>query len=429
MKNYLIAIIGAGPSGVSILKKLSKQSGFEIDLFDEQSRLGGNINRKKIEEKNDDIENLIANNSKVNFYNKTSIFSITESNEVSFNHSNSFQKKKYDFICLCTGAFDTFFPKKGYNDQKNITSVGFLQAVLKNSEIIPSGKIILAGSGPYLHVVGSDLLKAGANVIQIIDGLSLLSYVKLFFFSVFIPKNIILGIKNIIYLKIKKVKIHFNNSIKEIDNLKITLKNKIKVDFEHLGISDIFVSQVQLHKTCNLNIKLNYLKNNLVVDVNNNYQSSNKSIYVGGEGSGVFGSLHAQISGQIIANDIIKRTRFVKNFFSFYYMFYASYLKLFGKIFEKEMLKGVNFFDKDSVICGCEKIKTEEIEKLIDFGVKDFNSIKISSRCGMGSCQGKYCETNLVNLFRQKNISIKGFFNQSNFTKPITVKDFLNDKI
>jgi len=47
----------------------------------------------------------------------------------------------------------------------------------------------------------------------------------------------------------------------------------------------------------------------------------------------------------------------------------------------------------------------------------------------MGSCQGKYCETNLVNLFRQKNISIKGFFNQSNFTKPITVKDFLNEKI
>ena len=429
MKNYLIAIIGAGPSGVSILKKLSTQSVFEIDLFDEQSRLGGNINRKKIEEKNDEIENLIAKNSKVNFYNKTSVFSITENNEVSFNHSNSFQKKKYDFICLCTGAFDTFFPKKGYNDQKNITSVGFLQAVLKNSEIIPSGKIILAGSGPYLHVVGSDLLKAGGNVVQIIDGLSLFSYVKLFFFSMLVPKNIILGIKNIIYLKIRKVKIHFNNSIKEIDNLKVTLKNKIKVDFEHLGISDIFVSQIQLHKTCNLNIKLNYLKNNLVAVVNNNYQSSNKNIYVGGEGSGVFGSFHAEISGQIIANDIIKRTRSVKNFFSFIHIFYATYLKMFGKIFEKEMLKGMNFFDKDSLICGCEKIKTREIEKLIDFGVKDFNSIKISSRCGMGSCQGKYCETNLVNLFRQKNISIKSFFNQSNFTKPITVKDFLNDKI
>ena len=429
MKNYLIAIIGAGPSGVSILKKLSTQSVFEIDLFDEQSRLGGNINRKKIEEKNDEIENLIANNSKVNFYNKTSVFSITENNEVSFNHSNSFQKKKYDFICLCTGAFDTFFPKKGYNEQKNITSVGFLQAVLKNSEIIPSGKIILAGSGPYLHVVGSDLLKAGGNVVQIIDGLSLFSYVKLFFVSMLVPKNIILGIKNIIYLKIRKVKIHFNNSIKEIDNLKVTLKNKIKVDFEHLGISDIFVSQIQLHKTCNLNIKLNYLKNNLVAVVNNNYQSSNKNIYVGGEGSGVFGSFHAQISGQIIANDIIKRTRSVKNFFSFIHIFYATYLKMFGEIFEKEMLKGMNFFDKDSLICVCEKIKTREIEKLIDFGVKDFNSIKISSRCGMGSCQGKYCETNLVNLFRQKNISIKSFFNQSNFTKPITVKDFLNDKI
>ncbi len=57
MKNYLIAIIGAGPSGVSILKKLSKESDFEIDLFDEQARLGRNINRKKSEAKDDANEN------------------------------------------------------------------------------------------------------------------------------------------------------------------------------------------------------------------------------------------------------------------------------------------------------------------------------------------------------------------------------------
>ena len=112
MKNYLIAIIGAGPSGVSVLKKLSTQPGFEIDLFDEQSRLGGNINRKKIEERNDDFENLIANNSKVNFYNKTIIFSITENNEVSFNDSNSFQKKNMILSVCAPEHLTLFFQKK-----------------------------------------------------------------------------------------------------------------------------------------------------------------------------------------------------------------------------------------------------------------------------------------------------------------------------
>ena len=131
MKNYLIAIIGAGPSGVSILKKLSKQSGFEIDLFDEQSRLGGNINRKKIEEKNDDIENLIANNSKVNFYNKTSIFSITESNEVSFNHSNSFQKKNMILSVCVLEPLTPFFQKKDILIKKILLQLVFYRQFLK----------------------------------------------------------------------------------------------------------------------------------------------------------------------------------------------------------------------------------------------------------------------------------------------------------
>ena len=125
MKNYLIAIIGAGPCGVSILKKLSTQSDFEIDLFDEQSRLGGNINRKKIEEKNDDIENLIANNSKINFYHKTSIFSITESNEVSFNFSNSFQKKSMILFVCALEPLTPFFQKRDTTIKKILLQLVF----------------------------------------------------------------------------------------------------------------------------------------------------------------------------------------------------------------------------------------------------------------------------------------------------------------
>ncbi len=46
---------------------------------------------------------------------------------------------------------------------------------------------------------------------------------------------------------------------------------------------------------------------------------------------------------------------------------------------------------KNSIICRCEDISLEEIERVIDEGYTNLEEIKRSLRCGMGSCQGRTC--------------------------------------
>lgn len=46
---------------------------------------------------------------------------------------------------------------------------------------------------------------------------------------------------------------------------------------------------------------------------------------------------------------------------------------------------------KNSIICRCEDISLEEVERVIDEGYTNLEEIKRMIRCGMGPCQGRTC--------------------------------------
>ena len=54
--------------------------------------------------------------------------------------------------------------------------------------------------------------------------------------------------------------------------------------------------------------------------------------------------------------------------------------------------------NKDTVICRCEMVAAGEIEAAIAAGGFDIRGIKLRTRCGMGPCQGRYCEATVATL-------------------------------
>jgi len=45
----------------------------------------------------------------------------------------------------------------------------------------------------------------------------------------------------------------------------------------------------------------------------------------------------------------------------------------------------------ETIICRCEDVTQEEIQKLIEQGYGSMEELKRKSRCGMGPCQGRNC--------------------------------------
>lgn len=59
--------------------------------------------------------------------------------------------------------------------------------------------------------------------------------------------------------------------------------------------------------------------------------------------------------------------------------------------------------DKSKVIiCRCNDVTQEEIEKLIDSGITDIEEIKRLTRIGMGPCQGRTCIPLVAGIIARK---------------------------
>ncbi|WP_010480196.1 (2Fe-2S)-binding protein [Thermococcus zilligii] len=54
------------------------------------------------------------------------------------------------------------------------------------------------------------------------------------------------------------------------------------------------------------------------------------------------------------------------------------------------------------VICRCNDVTVEEIERLIDEGVTDIEEIKRLLRIGMGPCQGRTCIPLVVSILARR---------------------------
>ncbi len=57
---------------------------------------------------------------------------------------------------------------------------------------------------------------------------------------------------------------------------------------------------------------------------------------------------------------------------------------------------------KNIIICICEDVSLEEIERVIEEGYTNLEEIKRSLRCGMGPCQGRTCLTLIARIVSSK---------------------------
>ncbi len=69
----------------------------------------------------------------------------------------------------------------------------------------------------------------------------------------------------------------------------------------------------------------------------------------------------------------------------------------------KEKVRHFSFPKKESpLVCRCEEVTLEEIEKVIDSGITDFEEIKRLTRVSMGPCGGKNCKLVVLGVLSRK---------------------------
>jgi NAD(P)H-nitrite reductase large subunit len=58
--------------------------------------------------------------------------------------------------------------------------------------------------------------------------------------------------------------------------------------------------------------------------------------------------------------------------------------------------------DDEVLVCRCEEITLGEIKKAIKMGAVDVTGVKRRTRAGMGLCQGRTCESLILQILRNE---------------------------
>ena len=56
------------------------------------------------------------------------------------------------------------------------------------------------------------------------------------------------------------------------------------------------------------------------------------------------------------------------------------------------------------MVCLCERVTRKEVTRLVRMGLRDMNAIKAATRCGMGACNGKTCESLIKQVLVEEGV-------------------------
>jgi NAD(P)H-nitrite reductase large subunit len=79
----------------------------------------------------------------------------------------------------------------------------------------------------------------------------------------------------------------------------------------------------------------------------------------------------------------------------------------------------------DAVACACEGARVAAVRQAVADGLEDLSSVKIVTRCGMGPCQGRYCEPVVGRLIAETGRAPRAPFNQKALARPLAVRELI----
>ena len=443
-----IIVIGSGPAGLST-SLTANELGLKVLVIDEQSQVGGQI-YKSIGKNLDGKKNFLGKDylkgqhlyerfisSGIEHWLETSVWQITENQEVCFKRNGLTGIIKSKFIVICGGAYERAMPITGWT-LPGVMSVGAAQTLLKSSSV-GADNCVFVGSGPLLYLTVYQYLKAGFKVKAVLDTsrLKQIIYSIPYFFPALINFNLLWqGLRWIRYIS-KHTKVHGrvkNISIlgkEKVQGIEITLSNggNLKIDTQNIFLHQGIVPNINLTMATGIKHHWSQFQYCWLPTLSLSGETSIKGIYVAGDNGGIGGVNTSITTGQIAALDIGKKlnktTNFAKLFVYLKFLKDKSLRPFLDVLFKQD----VSFLvpdNKNEIVCRCENVNKSEIENSIKLGISGPNQLKSYCRAGMGNCQGRLCGLTvqtMIALKQNRKLDEVGYYRLRPPVKPITLKE------
>jgi len=178
-----VVIIGAGPAGLSCARDLAA-AGRELVIIDDNSRAGGQYFRQlpdsyrvvpdarlmRDKARFDELAQVLALPG-VRWLPSATVWGRPADRTVAYAGPAGSGRIEASAVVIATGAQDRALPFPGWTLPGVITAGGCLN-LAKAHGLVPSGRVVVAGNGPLVLVAAATLIAAGANVVRVVEARS-----------------------------------------------------------------------------------------------------------------------------------------------------------------------------------------------------------------------------------------------------------------
>ncbi len=449
-EHYALVIVGAGPAGMAAAIQAA-EFGLEVALLDEQPVAGGQIYRNVDDSSQSDRKFLGQDylrgrslvqqftNSNVDYFSAASVWNLNHEREVSVLINDKNYCFSADQVIICTGAQERPMPVRGW-ELPGVMTAGAGQILLKSGGMVPTGEVVLAGSGPLLLLLGWQYIGAGVVIKAILDTApkhNIKQAMVKFPQALRTPKILQKGLS--LKMAIKRAGVPYYKIIQNIsahggDRLgEVRFKSRgvvRKISTSTLLLHNGIIPQLHLAMVAGCEVKWNEMQVCWQVTTDQWGQTSIQGIFAAGDSQAIMGAGASRLQGQLCALKALGQSGKIDQ---------AALDRLslpVRKSLRREMAIRP-FLDTlyrpapwlilppdDVIVCRCEEVCAGEIRKLADLGCQGPNQAKAFSRCGMGPCQGRQCSDTVSAIIAAKqgrSMDEVGYFRIRPPIKPVTL--------
>jgi NADPH-dependent 2,4-dienoyl-CoA reductase/sulfur reductase-like enzyme len=440
-----LAVIGAGPAGMAAAV-LAAELGVATVLIDENPSPGGQIYRgidrpRRSSPLGADFLSgrplaAALQASSVDYRPGATLWHLDPDGTLYFESGGRSETLATRRIVLATGALERPVPIPGWT-LPGVMTAGAAQILLKSADLVPEGRAVLAGQGPLLYLLATQLAAAGAPPIAILETTSpenrLAAAGRLG--DLWAGRRMLLkGLRLI--SAVKRAGIPVRRRVRGLRAVGRRSLDRVswaggELGADHLFLHEGVIPNVQVSLALQLRHEWDEAQLCWRPAVDPWGRTSLPNIAVAGDGAGIAGATAAAFSGQIAALDAavqlgridererdrraapiraaLDRERALRPFLDRLYRPAPSVLAP---------------AEDDVIACRCEEVSAGRIRQAARLGAQGPNQLKAFTRCGMGPCQGRICGPVVAGLIADalgKHIGEIGTYRPRAPFKPITV--------
>lgn len=432
MKNkYDAIVIGSGPAGMACGTELADK-GLEVAVLDEQASPGGQIYRnitgslpaqREIlgADYNEGLE-LVQKfeSAPIDYLPQTRVWQAADNGDVCCSRDGASRKINAPNLVLCTGAMERPVPFPGWT-LPGVMTCGGMSNLFKDSGLVPSEPVVIAGSGPFVWLVAEHLLALDAPIEAILDTAPLKQLFPAMKHAAGAVKRydfMMKGVKLIadVYFAARKKKVPIYRSVKELRALgkkkleqvhAVSGSKQISFQVSTLLVSEGIIPNTNLFRQVGCSHTWDSVQRYWHPTVCADGQTDLSLVYVAGDGGFVHGAKSAEYKGRITALHIAKEMRRISKIE--HQELVASVREMLSKDLAPRPFidamyaprKDLFSVEDNTIICRCEGVTAGRIRGLVRDGQHDHNEIKAMIRCGMGPCQGRMCSSAVLELIAE----------------------------